>query len=305
VRPRAGSGVLGALLAVPLLLTGCGSGPAAPASVGTSIRFAAYDFSENQILAEVYAGGLRRAGLPVVVQRGVGTREVVEPALEQGVSDVVVDYLGTAVEFVQPQPQGSPAAGRSSEDLHATLARALRPRGVTVLDPSSAEDQNGFAVSTAFAHAHGLTRLSDLAPLAPGLTFGAPPECPDRPLCLPGLEQVYGLHFGRVLAVTSRAATAAALVGGSLDVGLLETTDARLATEPVMLLTDDRTLQPHENVVPLVRSGVVRRWGSRVATALNAVSARLTTAELVRLNLAVEIDGLTPAGAAARWWAGE
>jgi osmoprotectant transport system substrate-binding protein len=301
VRPRGCTLILTALLVLSAVLTACGGGTTpAPASV-TVIRFAAYDFTENQILAAVYAEGLRRAGLPVTVQQGVGTREVVEPALEQGVSDVVIDYLGTALEFAQPS--GS-SAGRPPEDLRSALAGTLTARGVTVLDFSSAEDQNGFAVSAAFATAHGLTRLSDLIPLAPGLVFGGPPECPDRPLCLPGLQRAYGLVFGRVRAMSSRAATVEALVGGQIDVGLLETTDARLASAPVTLLSDDRTLQPHENVVPLVRSAVLRRWGERMTAALNGVSARLTTAELVRLNLAVEVDGLTPAGAAARWWGG-
>jgi osmoprotectant transport system substrate-binding protein len=104
--------------------------------------------------------------------------------------------------------------------------------------------------------------------------------------------------------MSSRAATVAALEGGQIDVGLLETTDARLASAAVVLLADDRGLQPHENVVPLVRSTVLRAWGSRVGTALDGVSERLSTAELVRLNRSVEVDGLTPARAAARWWAG-
>ena len=134
-----------------------------------------------------------------------------------------------------------------------------------VLDAAAAEDQNGFAVSTAFAAEHGVSRLSDLAPLAGGLTFGGPPECPQRPLCLPGLEEVYGLHFGEVRNMPSRAATVEALVAGQIQVGLLETTDARLAQAPVVLLADDRGLQPRENVVPLVGAAVLDRWGDRLA----------------------------------------
>ena len=292
--------VLLAVLAVLAVLAGCAAGPQERVATTNAVRVASYDFSENQVLAEVYALALRRAGVPVTVAEGVGTREVVEPALEQGVVDVVIDYLGTAVDFVRPQ--GS-SAGQSPDDLHATLAHALGSRGVTVLEPSSAEDQNGFAVTTAFAAAHGVTGLSELAPLAHALTLGAPPECPTRPLCLPGLRRVYGLDVAKVVPMPSRAATVEALVAGQIDVGLLETTDARLATTPLTLLTDDRGLQPHENVVPLVRSEILERWGDRAVTALDAASARLTTAALVRLNRSVEVDGLTPARAAARWWA--
>jgi osmoprotectant transport system substrate-binding protein len=300
VRPRTPSRVFPILTALLAVLVACGTGGTPVPAAVTAIRFAAYDFSENQILAAVYATGLRRAGLPVTVQRGVGTREVVEPALEQGVSDVVVDYLGTALDFARPQGSSS---GRSPEDMWSELSRALGARGVTVLAPAVAEDQNGFAVSSAFAAAHGVSTLSDLVPLAPALTFGGPPECPDRPLCLPGLIRVYGLHFHHVLPVASRSATVAALVGGQLDVGLLETTDARLGSSPVTLLADDRGLQPHENLVPLVRSAALERWGDRLRAALDGVSARLTTADLVGLNRAVEIDGVTPERAAARWWA--
>jgi osmoprotectant transport system substrate-binding protein len=103
--------------------------------------------------------------------------------------------------------------------------------------------------------------------------------------------------------MSSRAATFEALVAGQIQVGLLETTDARLADEGVRLLADDRALQPHENVVPLVRAAVLaRRWGGRLQAALNSISARLTTADLVRLNRAVEIQGQTPARAATQWW---
>jgi osmoprotectant transport system substrate-binding protein len=293
---RAGCPLL--LLVLLGVLAGCWGSPQPRAAPG--IRVAAYDFSENQVLAAVYAEGLRREGLAVSVQPGLGTREVVEPALEQGVVDLVIDYLGTALDFVSPglhQNLGTPV------QLHAALWQAFAGRGVAVLDAAAAEDQNGFAVSTAFAAAHRLSRLSDLAALAPHLTFGGPPECRQRPLCLPGLREVYGLRFGAVRNMSSRAATVEALVAGQIQVGLLETTDARLEREPVRLLADDRSLQPHENVVPLVRAALLHRpWGARLMAVLNSISARLTTADVVGLNRAVEIDGETPAQAAAHFW---
>ena len=245
------------LVAAAVLLLGipaCSGGMPESSDSDATIRFASYDFTENQILAEVYAEGVRRAGLPVSIQEAVGTREVVQPALQQGVLDVVVDYLGTAVAFTDAD---APAQDRTPEELGTALAEALDDRGVSVLDAAEAEDQNGFSVTTAFGAENGVGRLSDLAPLAPGLVFGGPPECPERPFCLKGLEEVYGLHFGEVRSMPSRGATVEALVSGEIDVGLLETTDARLSVAPVMLLVDDRALQPHENVVPLVRTDVL------------------------------------------------
>ena len=293
----------GLLVALCLAVTACGSASSDEAAqtrpADAAVVVASYDFTENEILAEVYAQAVRQAGVPVQVQHGTGTREVVQPALQQGFVDVVVDYLGTAVRFLQPD---GTATAHAPVQLHEELAAALAPDGVSVLDASAAEDQNGFAVLTAVARDRGLSRLSDLTAIAPELVLGAPPECPQRPLCLPGLEQTYGLHFAEVRSMTSRAATVEALIAGEIDVGLLETTDGRLATAPLTLLADDRGLQPPEGVVPLVRTAVLAARGDRLRSALDAVSARLTTADLVELNRAVEVDGLTPAAAAARWW---
>ena len=291
----------GTFLLVLAVLAACGSG-SAPGTPEEDIRFASYDFQENQILAEVYAEGVRRAGLPVEVQHGIGTREVVAPALEQGVVDVVVDYLGTSLVFHRPAGAELPSTPEEMLDL---LEDTMEERGIEVAEAARAEDQNGFAVTTAFATEHGVGTLSELVPLAAGLRFGGPPECPDRPLCLPGLREVYGMQFAQVVTMASRAATVEALLAGHIDVGLLETTDARLAgTAPVMLLIDDRRLQPHENVVPLVREEVAERWGDELTDALEATSARLTTSGLVRLNQAVELRGRTPAEAATEWWDG-
>jgi osmoprotectant transport system substrate-binding protein len=212
---------------------------------------------------------------------------------------VVVDYLGTALAFARSSASDLP---RDPAEMHVVLSRSLGGRGVLALDVASAQDQNGFSVTTAFAAEHRVGRLSDLADLAPELTFGGPPECPDRPLCLQGLVDVYGLDFGQVVAMSSRAATVEALLSGQIDVGLLETTDARLAVAPIQLLIDDRGLQPPENVVPLVRADALDRWGEQLRTALNEVSARLTTNDLVQLNRAVVIDGLSSAEAADKWW---
>jgi osmoprotectant transport system substrate-binding protein len=95
-----------------------------------------------------------------------------------------------------------------------------------------------------------------------------------------------------------------ALLSGQIHVGLIETTDARLAVAPIVLLADDRQLQPRENVVPLVRSQVADQWGERLTDALDDVSERLTTADLAELNRSVELEGLTAEDAAARWWDG-
>ena len=100
---------------------------------------------------------------------------------------------------------------------------------VTALAGAPAQNANTFVVTADTAEELGLRRLSDLREVAPTLTFGGPPECPNRPLCLRGLEEVYGLRFGAILALDPDGHTAAeALDDGAADVALLFTTDPEI-----------------------------------------------------------------------------
>lgn len=301
-RRRAGR-IAAAAAALMLLLAGCTDGPDEKATdrngTRAAIRVASFDFSESQLLAEVYAAALERRGFSVTRLSGLGPREVVQPALERGLVDVLPEYAGSSLRFLAAADDTAavPAAASVPGSLRAALAR----RALVPLSWAAAQDQNGFAVSSAFAARHGLRRISDLQSLAPSLAFGGPPECPQRPYCLPGLQSRYGLAFRTFVPMPTRAATADALATGEIAVGMLETTDGRLQRSGVVLLADDRRLQPPENVVPVVRRATLDRYGPRLAAALNAVSARLDTAALVNLNRQVEVQG-RPAGRTAAEW---
>ena len=281
---RSGGRLGGVLLVVAALLLGACSRapqPGQPAGGRPAIRIASFDFAESRAVARLYADGLRRAGYPVTEVEGLGAREVVEPALEQAAVDFVPEYTGTALRFLTGQPA---AAGADPAAVHRALRTAFAARGIAVLGFAPAEDRNGIVVAATTASLHSLRRISDLRRVAATMVFGGPPECPQRPLCLPGLRERYGLRFAAFRAMPTRVATAEALESGEIDVGLLETSDPRLATSPLTLLDDDRGLQPPDNVVPVVRQRIVDAYGPGFAAAVNAISATLTTAALVRLN---------------------
>ena len=288
-------GLASTLCGLLLVTAACGGEdvPSTPAPPG-AVTVASFGFSESRTLAEIYSQALEARGLTVRRALDVGSREVVEPALEQGKVDVVPEYLGTALRFIG----GDPAAG----DPHQALTEAFARRGVTVLEPAPAENKNGVVLTQSRARDLGARRISDLFAVAPSLVFGGPPECPERPLCLPGLASVYGLRFKEFRPLDSGGpATVAALEGGEVHVGLLFTTDGHLATGAFVLLADDWGLQPAENVVPVVRTAVVERHGPAVVETLNRVSRELLTQDLTELNRQVDIDRVPPAQAAQEW----
>jgi osmoprotectant transport system substrate-binding protein len=249
------------------------------------------------LLAEIYAQSLEAAGVPVRRELGLGPRELVGPALDQGFVDLLPEYLGSALTAAG----GEAADPSDTTAVRAALGTALGHRGLTVLDPSPAENQNGVAVTRAFAIEHGLSRLSELAGFAAAMTIGGPAECPTRRYCLPGLAHVYGLRFLRFMALDGPVRTRRALTDSVVDAGVVFTTDGQLADGDLVLLADDLHLQPAENVVPVVRTAALDRYGPEVRTTLDAVSAAMSTTSLRLLNWRVSVDGREPAAEARGW----
>jgi len=290
-------------MALALLMAGCDrdQAPAGPPEDPRrpTIQLASFDFPESELLAQLYGQALVKHGFPVEQVVQLGAREVVAPALEQGKVDMVPEYLGSALNFLNDRDR---VATASPALTHARLEQAFAPRGVSVLAYAPAQDRNGFVVTGDMARHRGLEKLSDLAPMAGQLSFGGPPECAQRALCLKGLEDVYKLRFKRFEAMPSRDVTADALKTGEIDVGMIDTTNPNLLTPGADLvqLADDKRLQPADNVVPVIRREVVDAYGPPLVRLLNAVSAKLTTPELTSLNRQVA-DGQAAADVAAGW----
>ncbi len=272
------------LVVMALIAAACGGGddtqgkPSDPAGV----RVASFPFAESELLAELYAQVIEAAGIPVERLGPVGPREIIAPALEQGLIDLVPEYLGTALGH-----WGATEHDANTDSALAVLQDLLAPRGLTPLAASPAQDKNVFVVTSETAEQNSLVELSDLSPLAADLLFGGPPECAERVLCFAGLEAVYGLSFADFVVQISLAGTVEALHNQEIDVGLMFSTAAELETSDLVVLGDDRGMQPAENIVPVVRTDAIGRWGPGLTDAVDELSVRLATAELRRLNVRV------------------
>lgn len=287
------------LLLALCLLGACTGSPAGQRPGDDAVVIAAFDFPESVLLTEIYAQSLEAVGIPVRREFDLGTREFVQPALQQGLVDVVLEYGGSALTFVTL----GATEPTSDEDLtHRALVAALGDRGVTVLAASPAQDRNGVAVTAVTAARYGLRRISDLVPYADDMIFGGPPECADRPLCLPGFERIYRMRFAEFLPLDAGGPlTLQALRSDTVDAAIVFTSDGVAERDGLVILEDDLHLQPAENVTPVVRTQTLRRVGPSLIQAMNAVSAALTTDELRAMNAEVAVDGRSPAAVASDW----
>jgi glycine betaine/choline ABC-type transport system substrate-binding protein len=138
--------------------------------------------------------------------------------------------------------------------------------------------------------------------VASQLTLGGPPECPERPFCIPGFRETYGIEFSQFVPLdVGGPLTVEALQNGDIDVALLFSTDPAIQENGWVLLEDDKQLQSAENITPVVRADVPDM--PVIEERLNAISAALTTETMTELNGRVSIDGEDPADVAASFLA--
>jgi osmoprotectant transport system substrate-binding protein len=296
-----GSGLLRTAAAVVVVCTvaaGCtdsdANGMRRPSAAGDEaiVVGVSGDFAENQIVAEMYAQVLEHAGYTVERQLALRSREISQNALEAGAIDVKPEYLSSLLLFLD---RNTEASADPSEVARQT-AELLQPEGLTLLTPSAAEDTNQFVANAETAQRFDLTTVSSLAPVADQLTFGGPAECPQRPFCLPGLHEVYGVLFDDFTPLDAGGPlTVEALGKDAVQIGLLFSTDPRIEQNGFVPLVDDKRLQDAENITPVIRSEALN---DEIRRLLDAVSARLTSKDMTELVGRVVIDGLDVAAVA-------
>ena len=281
-----------------LVLAACG-GAGAPSGAKPKVIVGSTNFYEQVTLGELYAQVLEANGYTVERKFNLGNREIVQPALQSGQIDVLAEYLATLVSFLDKnaKPTGDKA------ETAKILQDLLKAKGLTVLDAADATDQNGIVVTKATADRLKLTKISDLAAVAKDLTFGAPPECPQRPFCAIGLRDKYGITFKEFKPLDAGGPlTVAALEGNQIDVALLFTSDPSIVAKGFVLLDDDKELQLADNIAPVVRTKLLDDDpGNGIEGLLNSISAKLSQDELNALNKEVAVDKKDSKDVAAAW----
>jgi len=284
-----GAVVVGAALA----LSGCASGD--PLDSGTddsgsseTITIGSQAYYSNEIIAEIYAQALENAGFTVERQFNIGQRDAYLPSLENGDVDLFPEYTGNLLQFYSPDTTAT-----TSDDVYAELADAL-PEGLTVLDQSTATDQDSYNVTKEFADANNLASLEDLAAVTVPLTLGGAAELEERPYGPAGLLSVYGATVG--FSATGDT-TVEDLLAGTVNIANVYSADPRIQTENLVTLEDPKGLFLASNVVPLVNAEIA----DSIADVINAVQAKLTPEGLVALNVQSTVDQESSEDIAKAW----
>ena len=303
---------LAALVTAPLLLVAaCGGGgtdalepdEGSGGGGGGQVVIGHQDYTEMTIMAEMYAALLEDAGYEPTL-KAVGDRAIYAGEMDSGKVHVAPEYVSSMTEFLNREANGPDAEPVASPDADETVARLRElgaDAGVEPLQPAEAEDANAFAVTKEFSETNGVTTLSDLGELDRPVKLAAAEDCPDRPDCQPGLEEVYGIEVSAFEPLGfGTPATKDALVGGEVDLGQVGTSDGQVEELGLVVLEDDKEWQNAENLVPVVSSDFLEE-NPEVEDALNQLSDVLSTEDLMRLNAQVDAERMLAADVAREY----
>jgi glycine betaine/choline ABC-type transport system substrate-binding protein len=277
------------LCTVALILTGCGH--------RDRVVVGSKNFTESDLLGEIVAQQIeRRTALPVERRFHLGGTFVCHQAITSGQIDLYVEYTGTAYTAVLKH---APVADRDS--VYRTVAGDYAQRfGLAWGKPFGFNNTFAITVRRRDATRHGLTRISDLARLAPRWKAGFGYEFLERADGFRGLASTYGLRFAAPPTAMDLGLTYRALAEGKVDVIAGNSTDGQIQALDLAVLDDDRHYFPPYEAAPVIREGAVKRHPEIVA-ALAQLAGQISDGEMRRLNALADVEHRDIATIARDW----
>ncbi len=305
-RFKSGIAVAFALVALSVGVAACGSSKSSSTTTATTTASTASgpgagkpavtigdkNFTEENILGQLYSQALVAKGYKVTLKENVGSSEIIYKALTSGQIDMYPEYTGTLLSAVANQTKEPTSATAAYQEAKAFVEKD----GLTLLNYTPFYDSDALATLPSYASAHNLSSIADLKPLGKSVILGGPPEFATRYEGLLGLKQAYGVvpTFKPIAIELSYKA----LESGQVNTQVVFSTDGQLLSGKFKLLSDPKHVFGFQNVAPVVRKSVLVAEGPAFEQTLNSVSALLTQHAIQQLNAAVSIDKQSAASVA-------
>jgi glycine betaine/choline ABC-type transport system substrate-binding protein len=262
-----------------------------------SITVGSKNFTEQFVLGEIYSQALEAAGYKVKKQLNLGSELIAHKALQSGKVDAYPEYTGTALtSFFGVKTADVPKdANKAYEDTKAGFAK----ENITALAPTPFENTYRLGMTKEGAAKIGNPKtISDLKGKESKLAITGFPECKQRQDCLLGVEDTYGLKFGKFVSSEQKYQV---LDSGDADVAFIFTTDGDLAGGKYVVLDDDKKFFPPYNVTFNVRNEALKNLGPEGQKVIEDVQKPLTEKVMQELNARVDIDKKKPEEVASEY----
>ena len=264
-----------------LSLTACGGS----GSSEKTIVLGSKDFTENEIVAEIYGLALEDAGFTVERKMNIASSVVHQSVISEEI-DLYPEYTGTGLISILKKE-----ALTDQEEVYQTVKEAYNEQfDLTWLDYAQANDGQGLFISRKASDEYGITTISQLQANAEKLRFASQGEFDEREDGIPGLEKIYGPFHWKSSKIYDNGLKYQVVENDEADVAPAYTTEGRLIeTDKFVLLEDDQHMWPPYNIAPVVRNEVLEQY-PEIVEILNDISSKLDTEVVTQLNAKVDID---------------
>jgi osmoprotectant transport system substrate-binding protein len=246
------------------------------------------NFTEQFVLGQLYKQALEAKGFAVTYKKNLGSTEIADKALTSGQINAYPEYIGIFLTTTA----GDTKTYDTTEQAYAAAGKFAQGRGQSLSTPTPFEDVDAIGVKKDFATKNGLTSVADLKKLGSSLKLAGPPEFKTRFTGLVGLKKVYGVSPKFVpLAIGLQYK---ALDDGKVDAADVFTTDGQLQRGSYTVLQDPKKIFGIQNVSLLIDDKKATELGPAFKDTVDAVSAKLTTEAMQKMNAAVDLDKQTP-----------
>ncbi|CBZ48446.1 proline/glycine betaine ABC transport system,periplasmic component [Streptococcus gallolyticus subsp. gallolyticus ATCC BAA-2069] len=252
----------------------------------TTIRVGSKDFTENLVIAEIYALALEDNGYTVERVSNISS-SLIHNSIVNDEIDLYPEYTGTGLLSVLGEDMET-----DPEKVYKIVKKEYEEQfNLTWLDYASTNDSQGLVIRTEVANSLNIKTISDLQAHASELRFASQGEFDEREDGLPGLEKTYGTFNWQSSKVYDNSLKYSVLENDEADVTPAYTTEGQLVnTDEFTLLEDDKQFWPPYNLAPVVRDNILDD-NPDIKTILNNISAKLDTETVTELNAKVDVDG--------------
>ena len=281
---------LGVALLIGLVAAGGGAaGTTRPSAV--TVTIGTKNFTEEFILGQLYKQALEAKGFNVVYKENIGSSELTDTAITSGKINFYPEYTGVIV--LDLAKQKSPATAAAT---YAAAKSFEESRNLTLLNRTPFFDSDSFGMLTSTARKLHVTTIGQMKKVR-HISYAGYPECKTRITCLLGLKNIYGLKQVKFVPLSS-ISVYTLLNQKKITAGDTFSTDPQLLSKKYIVLKDTKHIFGFHNVAPVLTKQLASDGGAAFATAVNAVSAKLTLPAMRAMNKAVAIDKKTPADVA-------
>jgi osmoprotectant transport system substrate-binding protein len=281
------------LLISALTLSACA--PAQNAGGAGAISVGSKDFTEQFIVAEMYAQLLENEGFTVERKLNLGGTPIAHQALMNGDIDLYPEYTSTGLlTMLKLDPI------QDAQEIYTTVKSGYEQQyNLTWLTPSPFNDTQALAMTKEVAAKYGIQTYSDLSQKASELILGSPAEFIEREDGIKGLQQAYGgFEFKEIKQLGTGSLRYQALLNGQIDVVVAFGTDGAIGGNDLLVLVDDKVFYPIYNVAPVIRQDTLAKY-PQIEKILNDFAALLTDDIMSGLNWQVDgPEGKEPADVA-------